>query len=171
MYFDFEDYRPDISPVGSAMSWREGVLISIVLHLLATLFLVLSPDWLPETARDVPVEQIAREDPPRFVFVEPRIEAPALTPPRRPEPSDMDRTARAPDRAPVPENDLPMSRGNSPERVEAVPEERAADRDDGDATLELLRHAACAFRAAARVRRVRPSDARRRDAHARRGAA
>ena len=24
MYFDFEDYRPDIAPVGSAISWREG---------------------------------------------------------------------------------------------------------------------------------------------------
>ena len=34
MYFDFEDYRPDITPVGRAISWREGVLLSIIVHLL-----------------------------------------------------------------------------------------------------------------------------------------
>ena len=36
MYLDFEDYRPDIQPIGRAISWREGVLLSIIVH-LATL--------------------------------------------------------------------------------------------------------------------------------------
>jgi hypothetical protein len=48
MYFDFEDYHPDISPVGTAISRREGVLIAFIVHLLAVIFLLLSPKLFPE---------------------------------------------------------------------------------------------------------------------------
>ena len=34
MYFDFDDYRPDTPRVMTAISWREGVLLSIIFHLL-----------------------------------------------------------------------------------------------------------------------------------------
>jgi outer membrane biosynthesis protein TonB len=122
MYFDFEDYRPDISPVGRAISWREGVLISVVLHLAAALALALSPEWLPArvpvTEASVVPEPEPPEDRPRFVFVQPRIDTPAPRPPVRPEVSDMDRLARAPEVAPDPLNEFPLSRGNSPERAE-----------------------------------------------------
>ena len=50
MYFDFEDYRPDISPVGRAISWREGVLISIIVHLAMIIVLLLSPRLFPYDA-------------------------------------------------------------------------------------------------------------------------
>jgi len=135
MYFDFEDYRPEISPVGRAISWREGVLVSIILHLAAALALALAPEWLPAEARPSDTELVAdaqpREEAPRFVFVQPRLDTPAPRPPRQPEASDMDRRARAPEVSPDPVNALPMSRGNSPERVEEaaladaeVPEDR-----------------------------------------------
>ena len=38
MYLDFDDYRPDIQPIGRAISWREGVLISIIVHLVGVIF-------------------------------------------------------------------------------------------------------------------------------------
>ena len=47
MYFDFEDHRPDITPVGRAISWREGILISIIAHMAFVIVLLTAPDWLP----------------------------------------------------------------------------------------------------------------------------
>jgi TonB family protein len=52
------------------------------------------------------------------------VEMPALRESPRPEVSDLDRSARAPLKAPSLESPLPMARGNSRERVEAAPEER-----------------------------------------------
>ena len=43
MYFEFEDYKPDITPVGSVISWREGVLLSIIVHLAAVILILMSP--------------------------------------------------------------------------------------------------------------------------------
>jgi TonB family protein len=130
MYFDFEDHRPDISPVGSAISWREGVLLSIILHLLGVIVLLAAPDWLsmvaPERNDDVvEMRQRPPDESPRFVFVQPRIDTPAEKPPPRAELSDQDRQARQLERPQVPTNPLPFSRGNSPERVEFA-DERAA---------------------------------------------
>lgn len=123
MYFDFEDHRPDISPVGSAISWREGVLLSIILHLLGVIVLLAAPDWLamvvPERSDDVAeMRKRAPQESPRFVFVQPRVDPPAETPPLRAESSDQDRQARQLQRSQAPTNPLPFSRGNSPERTE-----------------------------------------------------
>ena len=128
MYFEIEDYRPDISPVGSAISWREGVLISIILHMGLVIVMLLAPDWLP--ARSVPLEPIdvarAEGESPRFVFVQPRVDTPALEPPPRAEASDENRRAQAPEVAERPTNPLPFARGNSPERIEDAPPAPAA---------------------------------------------
>src|SRR3954466_3461566 len=125
MYFEIEDYRPDITPVGRAISWREGVLLSIIFHLVAVIFILLFPKIFPEDpaarARLIAQQQEARRDHPRFVFVAPRNDITAPKPPPRAEPSDKDRNATAPERAPQPTNPLPFSRGNSPERVESPP--------------------------------------------------
>jgi len=128
MYFEIEDYRPDITPVGRAISWREGVLLSIIFHLLAVIAILVLPRWFPglfepdERARQVLLQQQeARRDQPRFVFVAPRNDIAAPKAPPRAEPSDQDRVSRAPERAKQPTNPLPFSRGNSPERVEALP--------------------------------------------------
>jgi TonB family protein len=136
MYFDFEDYRPDTPRIDSAISKREGVLLSIVLHaVFVVLILVLAP--LEQTRR---LEAIKRaeelalqrqqqqpDEERRFVFVQPRVDLEARRPPERADLSDKDRQARAPERAPDPQNALPFARGNSVERVEAddrVPRER-----------------------------------------------
>jgi TonB family protein len=135
MYFEIEDYRPDITPVGRAISWREGVLLSIIFHLCLVIAILLFPRWFPglfqpnERAGQLLLQQQeARRDQPRFVFVAPRRDIIAPKAPPRAEPSDQDRVATAPERAKQPTNPLPFSRGNSPERVEsppAAPPERA----------------------------------------------
>ncbi len=57
----------------------------------------------------------------RFVFVQPRVDIRAPKPPPRAELSDIDRRAATTERAPKPTNSMPFARGNSPERIEAVP--------------------------------------------------
>jgi len=126
MYFEIEDYRPDITPVGSAISWREGVLLSIIAHLVFVIVLLLFPKLLSSDASARAAALLARQqqekrEATRFVFVAPRLDRPAPRPPQRADLSDQDRIARAPERAPKPTNPLPYSRGNSPERVEAPP--------------------------------------------------
>ena len=43
MYFDFEDYHPDTPTIGRVISWREGVLLSIIVHLLGVVLILLLP--------------------------------------------------------------------------------------------------------------------------------
>ena len=133
MYFDFEDYHPDITPVGSAISWREGVLLSIIAHLMAIILLLAAPRYFPSwfqapERRAAPLIAQAEPDKTRFVFVQPRVERPVPKPPDRADSSDRDRIARSRERAPQPTNPLPYARGNSPERVEELPREVARGR-------------------------------------------
>jgi len=128
MYFDFEDHRPDTPTIARTMSPREVVLITINLHLLILLAIVLGPR-LPfikalEARRQEAQAQLQREleaqKKARFVYVEPRVDMKAFTPPPRAELSDIDRHARTVERAPKPTNPLPFSRGNTSERMESV---------------------------------------------------
>jgi outer membrane biosynthesis protein TonB len=132
MYFDFEDYRPDIARVESAISWREGILISIIVHMAMVILLLTAPDWIETHRVFIPPETVAakddRDEPMRFVFVQPRVDLQALKPPDRGEASDIDRMARAPERSQNPANPLPFSRGNSPERVEPMDQQIARGR-------------------------------------------
>jgi len=134
MYFDFEDYHPDITRIGHAISWREGVLISIILHLAAVIFLLLAPRLFPydpskARALELAIEQKrAQQEPEQFVLVQPRVDLRALKPPPRAELSDQDRQAQTRQRAEKPENTLPFSRGNTPERVERAEDQAARGR-------------------------------------------
>jgi TonB family protein len=128
MYFDFEDYRPETPRLISPISWREGILLSIIFHLVMAIALVLSPRWVPvdrEAARareQALAERLARaREQTQFVFVQPLVERPAPAPPPRADLSDRDRIAAAPERALRPESELPFSRGNTPERVQELP--------------------------------------------------
>src|SRR5262245_46270701 len=129
MYLDFEDYRPDIQPIGRAISWREGVLISIIVHLLVVIVLLLAPQLFPYDAEAARARAAQLVKPPsdstRFVFVQPRIDTPAPRAPDRADASDQDRIARAPERAPKPSDPLPVARGNTPELVESVEQQSA----------------------------------------------
>jgi len=131
MYFDFEDYHPDITPVGQAISWREGVLLSIIAHLVFVILLLVVPRWFPFLTAPprVVVAPQPKSDPTRFVFVQPRVERPVTKAPKFAEPSDRDREARSVERAPKPPtNPLPYARGNSPERIEELQRQAARGR-------------------------------------------
>jgi TonB family protein len=136
MYFNFEDDRPDTPTIARPLSPREGVMLSIILHLLGLIVILVLPS-LPfvkeaEQRRQQALEERqareierARENA-RFVFVQPRVETPAPKPPPRAELSDLDRRARTVERAPKPANPLPFARGNSPERIDGGPVPREA---------------------------------------------
>jgi TonB family protein len=107
--------------VGRAISWREGILLSIIAHLAMIIVVLLAPRFLPDmsnAARALAQAEQRPQDQTRFVFVQPRRDVTAPKAPERAEASDKDRVARAPERAPNPTNPLPFSRGNTFERVE-----------------------------------------------------
>ena len=137
IHFDFDDRYQDENIVGTAISRRDGVMLSAIFHaLIAAAFIVgphlpmfqVSPEELERQQAEL--ERQREEASRRFVFVQPRVDMPALRPPDRAELSDLDRQAQDPVIARAPENPLPFSRGNSDERVEAAEEERARGADD-----------------------------------------
>src|SRR5439155_10979642 len=100
MYFEFEDYKPDITPVGSVISWREGVLLSIIVHLAGVIFILMSPQIFEVNraailARQAELDAARPQEPERFVFVQPKVDLKALKPPEKAESSDQDREARS----------------------------------------------------------------------------
>jgi TonB family protein len=135
IHFDFDDRYADELVVGSAISRREGVLLSIIVHLVVIVAILLLPSlsmFQPsaeelarrqeELERQRERERLLRES--RFVFIQPRVDLETPRPPERAELSDLNRRAQAPERARAEANPLPRSLGNSAERTEAAPEER-----------------------------------------------
>ena len=131
MYFNFEDDRPDTPTLAHALSAREGVMLSIIVHLVAVILILVLPSlpFMKELQREreqaleqqrlQELERQRQRENARFVFVQPRVEMQAPKPPPRAELSDIDRQARTRERAPNPTNPLPFSRGNSAERIDA----------------------------------------------------
>jgi TonB family protein len=130
IHFDFDDRYQDELVVGTAISRREALAWAIVVHLALVLVLRYAPTLsiFQPTAEELDqqrLEELARRErqreSPRFVFVEPRLDVPAPRPPERADLSDLDRRSQTRERAPVPQNPLPFSRGDSAERAEAAP--------------------------------------------------
>ncbi len=120
MYIDFEDRRPETPRVERALSTREGVLISIIVHLLLFIGLLFMPD-LPQSRpvrAAIPLNQTPRQSP-RFVFMAPRVDIPKPQPRVDVDASDQDRVMSSIERPPDPQNPVPFARGNSSEREEA----------------------------------------------------
>ena len=136
MYFDLEGRPFETPTVESAMSWREQFLLSFFAHLILGCLIFLVPR-LPfaEEARERRAERLQaiaeaaelqanvqpspqREDERPFVFVQPRLEKQIE---ELPTPdamlSDRDRVAESPIRSFDPDNNFPVSEGNSPEFV------------------------------------------------------
>ncbi|MBI2219820.1 MAG: TonB C-terminal domain-containing protein [Acidobacteria bacterium] len=131
MYFDFEDAHPETPTLTAPISLREGVLLSIIAHLVLVVLILAGPR-LPfiraflaeqqqaEEQRRAELLEQQRQQQPRFVFMQPRVEMPPpRTPARRPELSDRDRVAGGPERAVDPTNPMPFSRGNTTEKVDS----------------------------------------------------
>ena len=135
IHFDFDERYQDELVVGSAISRREGILLAALVHAVLLAVLLFGPeltflktDPAELEARQQELERLQRErerEARRFVFVQPRVDLEARQPPPRAELSDINREARAPERAQNPTNPLPLSRGETFERTESAPEERA----------------------------------------------
>ncbi|MGQ0733043.1 MAG: TonB family protein [Acidobacteriota bacterium] len=141
MYFDFEDRFEDYQPVGGSLRRWDFVLVSLAVHGLVFVVALFVPalslfTLLPDPRVEAEEPAPPRPDPPRFVFVQPQLDMQALRAPEQADASDKDRTARSLVRPPEATNPMPFSRGNSAERVEAAPEERAAGR--GPAAMPSL---------------------------------
>ncbi|MCC7123355.1 MAG: TonB family protein [Acidobacteria bacterium] len=138
MYFDFDDRYADVEPVGRAINLRDGVGVSLLVHAVLIAALLYLPQFIsfPQPADESDVVSLQQPQPkpeePRFVFVEPLVDTRAERAPERAEMSDMDRRSRSVERPPASDNPLPFARGNSSERVEARPEERARGRGPGE---------------------------------------
>jgi TonB family protein len=134
IHFDFDDRYQDEAVVGSAISKREGVLLSTLIHAAILGLILFGPqlaflktDPAELEARREELQRLQQErerEARRFVFVQPRVDFEAKRPPPRAELSDINRKAQAPQRAETPSNPLPFSRGETTERTESAPEER-----------------------------------------------
>ena len=133
IHFDLDSRYQDELVVGSAISRREGVILSVVGHVLFLLAVIFVPR-LPmfqvspeELARRQAAleEQLRQERDPRFVFVQPRVDMTTPTPRLQAPLSDADRVARSREQPPEANNPLPFARGNTPEEVEAAEREAA----------------------------------------------
>jgi TonB family protein len=136
IHFDFDNRYEDERKVGRAISPREAVLFSVIVHILLILTFQYGPDLnflkpSPEEVEARKQELLRRQEleraNQRFVFVQPHIDMKAPEPKPNVDLSDLDRRAQAPQRATKPDNPLPFSRGNSAERTDtaASPPERA----------------------------------------------
>jgi TonB family protein len=136
IHFDLDERYVDEQIVGSAISRREGVVMSVVLHagfLLTLLFAPALPMFRTSPEELQRLEQLRLEEARRqneqktFVFVQPKVDVQARRAPDRAEMSDKDREARTRERAPNPTNTMPFSRGNSTQRVETSELSRPRD--------------------------------------------
>ena len=120
-FFDFDGRHDDLDGVGSAISRREAVLVSLLAHAVFVIIALLTPDapWMA-AATAVPVVPAQQQESLPFMLVE---AAPRPSPPpERPRvASDVDRRAASAERAPQPSNDMPLSRGNSADMVDGNP--------------------------------------------------
>ncbi len=131
MFLDFGDHRPETPSVPPVISRREGVLLSLVIHLSLTIaYLVTPASWFArEVVPYAPPEPRERV---QFVMMEPLIERPAAPRPEA-EASDLDRRATTIERPPAPADRAPRSRGNTPEKVEGAPPVEPPGGADGTA--------------------------------------
>jgi len=134
IHFDFENRYQDEHVVGRAISAREAVLLSIIVHALVIAlfqygpdlnFLKPSPEEVEARKRELLRRQELERANRRFVFVRPQIDIEKPQPRPNVDLSDLDRRAQAPLRSTKPDNPLPFSQGNSAERTEAAVPEQA----------------------------------------------
>jgi TonB family protein len=136
MYFDFYDDRPDYLAINRDVERLES-LLHLIIAVLAALFIDILAIVALMVVSSMPASDATKlaalardqQEPMQFVFMAPRIDKPALKPPPNAVASDKNRIAAAPEQSPNPTNQLPFSRGNTPERVEepATPPARRAD--------------------------------------------
>jgi TonB family protein len=127
MYFDLQDDHPETPRVPPALTRLERVLLSVVAYLLILVTYLVVPDsfWAAPPARSLPPQA---DQTVRFVRIEPLVDRTARPKELAPN-ADLDRRSATRERAPKPENTAPLSRGNTPEKVEGGPQETVKGAD------------------------------------------
>src|SRR5260221_8695159 len=127
MYFDFEDYRPDIPTLDRSLTQLEIVLLTIVVHLLLVISILAWPhltfvkamyaaqEARIEAQREREMDNLRNHA--QFVFVAPKVEIRTQVPPKLAELSDRNRRAQTKGKAPEPKKDGAFSRGNAAEKI------------------------------------------------------
>lgn len=120
---DFEDRYDEVDGVGSAISRREAILLSLIAHLVFVIIVLIAPDvpWMAAILEPPapPQQQASAERPLPFMPVE---TAAPRAPTERPRvASDADRRAASPERAANPSNDMPFSRGDTADLIDGTP--------------------------------------------------
>jgi len=98
---------------------RAGVLVSLAVHVVVAAIVLFTPTgWFePAAAEPAALTRPLDQESVRFVEMRPFRDRQAT--PRRPaEQSDLDRRSATRDRAAQPNNAMPFSRGNTPEKIE-----------------------------------------------------
>jgi len=125
--FDIDERFRDEVEVGSAISRRESVMMSVIAHGLLLALIIFAPKF---SLFQPDAEELKRREAERaaalarqrenrtFVFVRPNEDVPAPKPPERAELSDKDRRATDPVVSALPQNPLPYAKGTATERVE-----------------------------------------------------
>lgn len=129
MYFDFYDDRPDYLALSRDFGRLEDLLhliiavsVAFFLDIVALIVMIYLASLPPsDAAKRAAMVAAARDQPTRFVFMAPRIDRPSRTASPNALASDINRRAASPFRSPNPTNDLPFSRGNTPEMVDQQP--------------------------------------------------
>ena len=122
---DVDGRYDEVDGVGSAISRREAVLLSLIAHLLFVIALLVAPEvpWLAAIlsppAPPPSAEQARAER--QLPFMQVETAAPSLPAERPRVASDVDRRAASPERAPEPQNDMPFSRGDTPDMIDGAP--------------------------------------------------
>lgn len=172
MLIDLEDHRPEPPTIDSAMSRREGVVLSIFLHGVFLAVLLLAPElpivqrWQEEAeqarqqalqeALELQQQQLQQQDRPRFVFVQPRLDMTNERPRENAPLADLDRSARTLQRSADASNPQPFSEGDSLEFVERTEERelakgRGPEPEPSEATSAAQRAQAAAQQAQAQA--------------------
>ena len=117
----------DLNAIGGPVSRREGILLSVIVHLVLLIVLIVMPPLpggKPNAKALLALQRAAQPPPMRFVYMAPRRDLEAKKAPKTNALSDKDRLAQTPLRNPNATNMDPYSRGRSPERVEGATAER-----------------------------------------------
>ncbi len=126
MFFDFYDDRPDYEAISREYVRLEGLLhlmiavsVAFFLDIVAVIVMIYLASLPPsDAAKRAAMIAAQREPNPRFVFMSPAIDRQSRTASPRAPASDLNRRAASRERSPNPTNDMPFSRGNTPEQVE-----------------------------------------------------
>ena len=138
MYFDFEDYRPDIPTLDRSLTQLEIVLLTVVVHLLVLISILAWPHLPFVKAMYAAQEQRLEERSARRSWTTCAIARSSCSSRRRsrsgprcrrssPSSRIENRRAQTMEKAPDPKNDVAFSRGNSAEKIVSdARKERAA---------------------------------------------